>query len=318
MAIHEIRESIIADEIIIDTSDEIQYIEKIIPLKVGNRHTVASIDVFIDNILCNTTSSKDIYGEILLTSQPLLLTNQMFGQGYGNNTNRTPAVSVDTILYKMQFTIPAPPAGPIGAPVEPYVNIRQEFPNNFLGAMPTFSWYSPRIYMYVVLYATGLSGVAKISNLEASAYVAVDSKKSNHLSYMLGNIRERSIAQIGKIMSLGRMIPAARITGQTFPMYLFGGARSQLMMKSNALQSFYYQLEPQDAEGMLSTQEQRLFLKSARNMVQFDDAFGKTTAALGGVPDWIKSIALTGVIAGPVRDQFPPLKYADNGNTRML
>jgi len=316
MAIHEIRESIIVDEITINNRDEIQYIEKIIPLKVGNRHTVASIDVFIDNILCNTTASEDIYGEILLTSQPLLLTNQQLGLGYGNDTNRTPAVSVDTILYKMQFTIPSPPSGPFA--FEPYVQIRQEFPNNFLGAMPTFSWYSPRIYMYVILYATQLPSDATVFNLEVSAYVAVDSKKVNHLSYMLGNIRERSIAQIGKIMSLGRMIRAARITGQTFPIYLFGGARSQLMMKSNALQSFYYQLEPQDAEGMLSTQEQRLFLKSARNMVPFDDAFGKTTVALGGVPDWIKSIALTGVIAGPVRDQFPPLKYADNGNTRML
>ena len=317
MAIHEIRESIIVDEIIIESRDEMSYIEKIIPLKVGNRHTVASIDVFIDNILCDHNSDKDIYGEILLTSQPLLLTNQSLGQSYGNNTNRTPAVSVDTILYKMQFTIPTQPVGPVlGA--DPYVNIKQEFPNNFLGAMPTFSWYSPRIYMYVILYAAGVSGTLKISNLEVSAYVAVDSKKANHLSYMLGNIRERSIAQIGKIMSLGRMIPAAKITGQTFPMYLFGGARSQLMMKSNALQSFYYQLEPQDAEGMLSTQEQRQFLKSARTMVAFDDAFGATTAALGGVPDWIKSIALTGVIAGPVRDQFPPLKFADNGNTRML
>ena len=312
MAIHEIRESITQDDFVITDKDEVTYIEKVIQLQTGKRHTVAAIDVFIDNMLVSHDSDDYVYGEVLLTSQPLLLTNQGLGGGYGQNTNRTPAVSVDTLLYKMIFTVQSS-----GGRVEP-CKIEQEFPNNFLGAMPTFSWYTPRLYMYVIMYTTNNKGTVTVKDLEISAYVAVDSKKANHLSYMLGNIRERSIAQIGKIMSLGRMIPVSRITGQYFPMYLFGGARSQFMMKSNALQSFYYQLEPQDAEGMLSTQEQRQFLKSARTMVPFDDAFGRNTAALGGVPDWITSIALTGVIAGSVRDQFPPLKYADNGNTRML
>mgnify|MGYP003109079882 CR=1 FL=1 len=312
MAIHEIRESITQDDVVISSQDEVTYIEKVIQLQTGKRHTVAAIDVFIDNMLVSHDSDDFVYGEVLLTSQPLLLTNQALGGNYGRNTNRTPAVSVDTLLYKMIFTLP-----PGRGRVEP-CKIEQEFPNNFLGAMPTFSWYTPRLYMYVIMYTTGNPSVISIKNLEISAYVAVDSKKASHLSYMLGNIRERSIAQIGKVMSLGRMIKVSRITGQYFPMYLFGGARSQFMMKSNALQSFYYQLEPQDAEGMLSTNEQRQFLKSARTMVPFDDAFGRNTVALGGVPDWIRSIALTGVIAGAVRDQFPPLKYADNGNTRML
>lgn len=314
MAIHEIRESIILDEIKIDSS-EVAYIEKIIPLKTGYRHTVNAIDVFVDNIWMSSDSELPMYGEVILSAQPLLLTNQKYGNSLGADQSRTPAISVDNILYKMLFTFDAQ----IGKIATTPLQIRQEFPNNFLGAMPTFSWYTPRIYMYVILYESQSTGFdATVQDIEISAYVAVNSKKTNYLSYMLGNIRERSIAQIGKVMSLGRLIPVSRITGQSFPMYLFGGARSQFMMNSTALATFYYQLDPQQPEGMLTTAQQRDFIKSARNMVSFDSAFGEDSVALGGVPDWLKTIALTGVISGAVREQWPPVKYNDNGNTRML
>ena len=316
MAIHEIRESIILDNVSVESTAEVAYIEKIIPLKTGYQHTVNAIDVFVDNIWVASDSDLPMYGEVILSAQPLLLTNQTYGNSFGNNSNRTPAVSVDTILYKMLFTFDAQ----IGKVAVTPLQVQQEFPNNFLGAMPTFSWYTPRIYMYVILYEAQGSATPSttVQNLEVSAYVAVNSKKTNYLSYMLGNIRERSIAQIGKIMSLGRLIPVSRITGQTFPMYLFGGARSQFMLNSTALATFYYQLDPQAPEGMLTTTEQRNFLKDARQMVGFDDAFGTDATAIGGTPDWLKLIALTGVISGAVREQWPPLKYNDNGNTRML
>jgi len=313
VAIHEIRESITLDKFPIDNTSETAYIEKVIPLKRGFRHTVNAIDVFIDNIWMSSDTDITLYGEIVLTSQPLLLTNQAIGLSFGNNSNRTPPVSVDTILYKMQFTCVSQ-TGKVG--VEP-VTIRQEFPNNFLGSMPTFSWYTPRLYMYVVLYESQGTNTT-VDNLSVSAYVAVDSKRTNHLSYMLGNIRERSTAQIAKVLSIGRLIPVNKITGQTFPMYLFGGARSQFMMNSTALQTFYYNYDPQQAEGMLTTSEQRAFLREARNMVAFDEAFGANDAVLGGVPDWLKSVALTGVVSGAIREQWPPLKYNDNGNVRMM
>jgi len=54
-------------------------------------------------------------------------------------------------------------------------------------------------------------------------------------------------------------------------------------------------------------------------MVAFDAPFGSDLGgSAGAVPDWISMIALTGVVAGAVRDQWPPLKYNDNGNVRML
>ena len=173
--------------------------------------------------------------------------------------------------------------------------------------------------MYVVFFADASLDPVTINNIRVSAYVAVDERSAAYVPYMLGNIREKSIAQIAKIASLGRMISPSKIIGQTFPMYLYGGARSQLMMTSTGLANFYYQLDPLSAEDMLSTQQQRNFVNAGRAMVAFDAPFGSDLGGISGnVPDWVSLIALTGVVSGPVREQWPAVKYEDNGNVRMM
>lgn len=307
MAIHEIRESI--NTTITNAGEKTVYIVNEIDLQRGKRHTVNAIDVFIDNLWVSQAGDDPIYGEVVLTSQPMFLTNQQYNPDF---LQSTPQVGVDTILHKTQFLIPV-----AGRPAP--ITILQEFPNNFLGSMPTFSWYTPKLYLYVVLYATPKLDPVTINDIRISAYVAVDERNSAYLPYMLGNIRERSIAQIAKIAQLGRMIPTSRIIGQTFPMYLYGGARSQLMMSSTGLANFYYQLDPLSAEDMLSTQQQRNFVQAGREMVAFDAPFGSDLGGISGnVPDWVSLIALTGVVSGPVRDQWPAVKYEDNGNVRMM
>jgi hypothetical protein len=302
MPIHEIRETISIDKM--TTDDGIIFVERIINLQRGSRHTINAIDVFLDNpyfaadqtALCN----------IVISSQPLLLTGETVSNVNGW-FNDVPAAGVDTILYKGNFDVRG----------NAYQTITAEFPNNFLGSMPTFSWYTPRLYMYVV-FVTGAARTLTVEDFRCSAYIAVENRKASYLSVMLGTIRERSIAQIAKISSLGRVIPQTRITGQTFPMFLYGGARTQFMMNADSLADFYTQLAPRDSEKMLTTAEQRDFIAAARTMVGFDQAFGEQSATLGGVPEWVRLFALTGVVSGAVREQWPPLKYNDNGNVRML
>ena len=302
MAIHEIRESISLESM--TANDGVIFAERIINLQRGSRHTINAIDVFLDNpyFECNVVSVCNI----VISSQPMLLTDEVISTANGI-LNDVPQAGVDTILYKGNFEVRS----------GNYNQITAEFPNNFLGASPTFSWYTPRLYMYVVISGSDGKSIT-ITNFRMSAYVAVDNKRASYLSVMLGTIRERSIAQIAKISSLGRVIPQSRITGQTFPMFLYGGARTQFMMNADSLSDFYTQLAPQDSEKMLTTAQQRDFMKSARTMVGFDDAFGEQSATLGGVPDWIRLFALQGVISGAVREQWPPLKHDDNGNVRML
>ena len=308
MAIHEIRESI--NTSITNAGERTVYIVNEIDLQRGKRHTVNAIDVFIDNMWVNNQSEETLYGEVVLTSQPMFLTDQDYNTSY---LKSTPQVGVDTILYKMQFSVPA------NTGVAQPITILQEFPNNFLGATPTFSWYTPKMYLYVVFYASASLDPVTISDIRISAYVAVDERAAAYVPYMLGNIREKSIAQIAKVASLGRMIPTSRIIGQTFPMYLYGGARAQLMMTSTGLANFYYQLDPLSAEDMLSTQQQRNFVAAGRAMVAFAAPFGSDLGGISGnVPDWVSLIALTGVVSGAVRDQWPAVKYEDNGNVRMM
>jgi hypothetical protein len=302
MAIHEIRESISIDSM--STDDGVIFVERIINLQRGARHTINAIDVFLDNPYFGASGTG--LCNIVISSQPLLLTGETISLTNGW-FNDVPQAGVDTILYKGNFDVRG----------NAYQSITAEFPNNFLGASPTFSWYTPRLYMYVVI-VTAANKTLTVEDFRISAYVAVDNKRASYLSVMLGTIRERSIAQIAKISSLGRVIPQSRITGQTFPMYLYGGARTQFMMNADSLADFYTQLAPNESEKMLTTAQQRDFLKSARTMVGFDDAFGEQSATLGGVPDWVRLFALTGVISGAVREQWPPLKYDDNGNVRML
>ena len=302
MAIHEIRESISLESI--TATDGVLYVERVINLQRGARHTVNAIDVFLDNPFfeCDVQAICNI----VISSQPMLLTNEVISAGNAW-LNDVPQAGVDTILYKGNFEVRS----------GTYNQITAEFPNNFLGASPTFSWYTPRLYMYVVF--TGSAGKSiTVSDFRISAYIAVDNKRASYLSVMLGTIRERSIAQIAKISSLGRVIPQSRITGQTFPMYLYGGARTQFMMNADSLADFYTQLAPRDSEKMLTTAQQRDFIAAARTMVGFDQAFGEQSATLGGVPEWVRLFALTGVVSGAVREQWPPLKYNDNGNVRML
>jgi len=286
MAIHEIRETISIPTM--TASDGLIFVERIINLQRGTRHTINAVDVFLDNPYFEVDVAA--CANIVISSQPMLLTSETIST-VNAWFNDVPAAGVDTILYKGNFEI---------TPGGRYTAITAEFPNNFLGSMPTFSWYTPRLYMYVVI--TGGTGKSiQVDNFRLSAYIAVDSKRASYLSVMLGTIRERSIAQIAKISSLGRVIPQTRITGQTFPMYLYGGARTQFMMNADSLADFYTQLAPQDSEKMLTTAQQRDFMKSARTMVGFDEAFGEQSATLGGVPDWIRLFALEGVVSGAVR-----------------
>lgn len=301
--IHEIRESINLDTVRMD--NQLGFVERVIELKRGYRHTINAIDVFVDNLYMVSDGDTPGLLEVVLSSQPLLMTDEVFNSLYNQST---PMISNDHILYKMQFEV-------TNREVTPGV-IKQEFPNNFLGAMPTFSWYTPKIYMYCVFYCD--PAASSVSNVRVSAYVAVNSKKVAYLPYMLGNIRERSIAMTARVMSMGRLLIPARITGQTFPMYLYGGARTQFMMDSNALAEFWYQLDPQSSEKMLTTAEQRQFVASSRTMVPFDSAFGEENATLGGVPDWVRLYAAQGIVSGPLRDQWPPAKKFDNGNVMML
>jgi hypothetical protein len=54
--------------------------------------------------------------------------------------------------------------------------------------------------------------------------------------------------------------------------------------------------------------------KAARQMVPNIEAFGTPNTPLGAIPSWISLELFKGVESGAIRDQWPPIKHADNGN----
>ena len=159
---------------------------------------------------------------------------------------------------------------------------------------------------------------AVISNLGFSFYIATKTTKAPLVSYGLGMIRERSVAQGINLMQQGRTIPPSRNVGQIFPMWEYGGARPERMLEGSGLRNFWLNYASDESEAMLSTANIRTYIKGARTMAGYDEAFGVDDAVKGPIPDWLRFGLNRGLVSGPIRSQQPPRKLADNGNTLML
>jgi len=190
-----------------------------------------------------------------------------------------------------------------------------EFPNRFISARPTFTWYTPKLYLTLLVHGPR---DGQIIDFALTVYCAVEHKNASLVTYGMGLMRENHVAQVAAVMSNGRFINPARNVGMIFPMWKHGGIRPEFMMKSDAFAEFFYNTDSRDSEKMVDPTNLRTFAKLAREMVPDADAFGTGGTVKGDVPDWISFTLLEGFEAGAVRKQWPPIKHADNGNVLTL
>jgi len=234
MPIHEIRESIEMGVVELDTNG-FGILQKQINLKDNMSHKMLQCDIFLDNPL--PAWSGDAYiMEILVSSSPIIYTDMPINIGtlyaYGN---RAPSASNENILFKQIITDDG--RG---------VRTTQEFPNRFISARPTFTWYMPKLYL-TVLFHSGSDPDILFFNPAITMYCAVESKKASLVTYGMGVIREDHIAQVGAVMRNGRFIPPARNVGQSFPMWKYGGVRPELMISGSNLASWFNRTDSQEA-----------------------------------------------------------------------
>ncbi len=85
------------------------------------------------------------------------------------------------------------------------------------------------------------------------------------------------------------------------------------MIRPTADTGFFLKIDTREAEVMVTTAGIRTDVAAARSMSPFDQAFGSPRQ-----PDWLRMDLNQGLIAGAIRADPIPLKYADNGNTRMF
>jgi len=298
MPIHEIRESIEVEEIVAD-SNGFAIIQKVINLKDNVSHKMIQCDAYLDNPFPIDNDGQGFIAELLVTPTPVIYTDMLIA----TYPSRAPSASNDNILFKQTIN----PSG--GGPVE------REFPNKFISARPTFTWYMPKIYLTLFIHTTPNN---TINNWAQSVYMAVEHKKASLITYAMGVIREDHQAQVANVMAQGRSIPPFRNVGQSFPMWKYGGVRPELMISGSSLSNFFNRSASNEEQNTLTPTELRTFAKQARQMQPNLDAFGTAVTPQGAVPDWVRFTLFKGVESGAIREQWPPTKYADNGNTLTL
>ena len=306
--IHEIRETIQQIGTSVAETGTIQF-QKRINLQDGKRHTINHIDFFDDGIVDLGIVRNSAY-QVFLTNYPIVLTDETFNQGV---YQAGPLAGDDMVLFKANGVRDA----------TPQENIRQEFPNQFLGSMPTFSFYTPQLYFTVILDRLSSEPAPEFTQeIAMSLYMAVDSVEVDAVEYGIGMLREYNQNQAMLQRMQGITITQTDIIG-AMPMWQIGGIRPEFMASNatNALGEnwFFSTAGYGGSETMSATSGVRQGLSNARTMTGFGDAFGKDSAGKA-IPDWFKAIAkpFPGLESGPVRSQEPPLKHADNGNVRML
>lgn len=306
MSLLEIRDTIEQQSIGLD-DDGFAIVQKQINLKPNQLNSILKVDFFQDS-LPTYEGINPLFIELIVTPFPVMFSNMWFARGLLQN-NRGPMAGSDTVLFK--------------AIVGPYLSVPpydippfRQFPNESVGATPTFSFYTPTIYITALIHADPGNTV---ENLALSVYLALETKKANLTSYGLGVMRERSVAQGINLMNQGRTIEPSRNVGQVFPMWRYGGIRSELMLDATSGRpDFFLPFNPNEGEQMSTTAGIRQYVRLARSMSAFDEAFGVTDGVKGGIPDWLRFNLSPGLVSGPIRPQMPPVRYADNGNTICL
>lgn len=312
MTIHEIRESIEQSEVLLNDAGFAIVQKKINLNPQASRHTMVQCDLFQDTI-ATSEHNEPFHIEFFVSPLPIIYSNMPFSNGpIWTWNNRGPSAAIDVILFKSILSTRNDAAGnPLQVLMEDTT-----FPNQTLGTLPTFSWYSPELYLTAIVHGFEED---TIKNLGLSFYIAVDAKKVSALQAGLGIVREGSIAQGMTLVSQGRMISASANVGQVFPLWKHGGTTPERMIRADYLSDFFLQYHNAAAsEKTMSTTNIRTYIRRANQMQPTGTAFGSLDPTKGQVPDWIKMDMVEGLIAGPLRSQWPPLKHFDNGNVMTL
>jgi len=281
------------------TGGGIAIVQKKIHVNRAVRHKIEHADFYVDSPGGGYDTAT-----FYLTPQPIILTDMdATGLFAFPETSILPAYN-DNVLYKAQISNRFEFGG----------GIQNEFPNNFLAARPTFTFYSDSLYLTVIF--NGKAG-ENVKEFMITMYCAIDSTPIDAVEHGIGLIREQHGMLCSRLDVLGRVIPASRNTGQIAPFYVYGGARPERMIQGDTLLNFFLNMADRDEEFMSDAGVIRQRIRSARRMVDNPEAFGGGTGATA-TPDWIRLHLNEGLMSGALRPQWPPVKHADNGNVLCL
>lgn len=298
MALTIIKETIELEDVLLD-ADGNAYIQKRINLQEGYRHNLIQIDFFEDAIplIRGGPADEQPNYEMVISPYPQIPTNMLYNENT-TQTRRYTAGGDDSVLFKANARL--------------ILNRHSEFtqfPSEQIAAQNKSFFYAPHVYINI-----HFMGVAdtEYGNIALSFMMAFDKKKVSVLEATMGVLAESHAAMCALVMSNGHLVSVQALEGNVFPMWRYGGIRPETMLSPLAANSFFLNISSRDQEEMTSSAGIRQAVADARQMNTFDGALGPRR------PDWLREFLNAGIASGPIRPNPIPLRYADNGNTRMF
>ena len=292
MVVSVVKETIELEQVTTDASGN-AYLTKRINLDSGKRHRLVQVDAFSDAYI-----GADCDLEIVISPYPSIPTNMEY-QPASSFVNRYPSGGDDAVLFKERRQLFR----------TSLLENATQFPSAEIAALNTFTFYTDHVFVNMHFMAAPNT---VISNIAYSFLMVLNDKTVSVMEHSLGVLSEQHNAMCAQVMSNGRMRSRVDLLGNVFPMWRFGGIRPELTFTPTAANTFFLDIASRDAEQMVTSAAVRTNVADARQMQAFDAAFGIRR------PDWLREFLNAGIEAGPIRPNPVPLKYADNGNTRMF
>jgi len=307
MPITEIRETLEQGSVIVGEEDDFVIVQKRIDLQSGMRHTMVHVDFMDDSFILPSDATVRGF-EFFLSPYPIVYTEMLLAEVL---ENRGPCGADDQVLFKKTKVQSSGAAGGV---------YEAQMPSQFLSTMPTYTWYTPTLYLTAFIRKEVSGPNWDIEDLAMSVYCAIEHKNVNAIEYGIGIIREYDQAQGRNIMSQGRQILPANNVGQCFPMWRAGGVRSERMIRGGPSQAdFFLKGAMNLAEQVMPQNNLRIWMRRAGTMVGPTEAFGDDDPAKGEIPDWVRfELHRMNMYFGDQRAEFPPVVKADSGITRMV
>jgi len=304
MPLTHIEMPIIGDALIED-GQTVGIIQKRINLPPSHEYAIETIDIFDDNgSLGILVPSEAIPTAVVyyISPYPIGLTDMGWGDGDHLLQNQGPNAGNDQVLFKKIGT----------TEYEPGINgtkiwVWSQYPTAQIASVKGKKWYSPHVYVTALFYAQP----PDTYHFNFSVSIAVHMRKISRLLSMKMNYQEHLSAQMTLLEDTAVNIPESDWVGQTYPMWTMGGLRPELVMNATDVLTYFSDselLNPETATSRTALEGQFI---ASRTAVGFDEAFGSQPLDL---PVWL-NITASGISTGPLREQWPPNKYADNGNT---
>lgn len=300
MVLTTIKETIELESFTTDINGNV-YLQKRINLKERMMHRLIQIDVFEDAYFAFDSSERSPNIEVVVSPYPAVPTDMAFVElipATVFGSFRYQSAGNDSVLFKAN--------GRMG---NGFPTSLRQFPSTEISSRNLAIFYSDHLYISIHIMGEPQT---TYTNFAWSFMFVVDDKKTSLLTHSMGNLAESHDAMCALLMSNGHMITKAALRGNTFPMWRYGGIVGEHMVDPTAAGSFFLEINTLDNELMQTTAQVRSAVADARTMSAFDEPQGRR------FPEWILEGLNQGLVSGAVRDQWPPIKHADNGNVRML